>query len=473
MPIFNTLQGEWLTYLASISLIQEVTTRDGNSQNTNTLISILILVKLLPNVLFLPIGGILADSYDRRKIQIVLDLCSSCVVVVFLLSLSSESIFLCLVANFLIETSSGLYIPSNQAMLPQLFGGEDNNNSNSEKNDELKKATVLYGMVWSVMAAFGSSLGGILVASFGMKGCFVIDSITYLISAAILRFGVQGNYNASPLQRPLEAEEKEKDDPIDDSLSPSSSFSSSSYYSATSENVSLIEEQIKTGEEIPSIDLHYDPNDSGGGSGGMVLFVRGLKFLFLQEPLVGACTLLKGSAALTYGAVDVLNVSFSSRRSESDPSKTSLKLGLLFGCVGVGCILGSFITDALSDLSFPRRIVRVCLSGFSCMFVAMFWMAATPDLFASLCLSTVIRSIGSAIVWINSTLLIQKFTPEALLGRVSSFDSGVALFAEALSALGGGMLMDQKGLSAEELMLVLAGIAVCFFFFWSPLAFRF
>lgn len=471
MQLFNTQQGEWLTYLASISLIQEVTTRDGNSQNTNTLISILILVKLLPNVFFLPIGGILADSYDRRRIQIALDLCSSCVVVVFLWSLSSESIFLCLVANFLIETSSGLYIPSNQAMLPQLFGGGDNNNNNSEKDDELKKATVLYGVVWSLMAAFGSSLGGILVASFGMKGCFVIDSITYLISAAILRFGVQGNYNAYTTQTPIEAEaEVEKpDDPIEIALS-SSSSSSSSYYSTTSENVSLIEEQIKIGEEIPLIDLNYD---SGGGTGGMMLFVRGLKFLFLQEPLVGACTLLKGSAALTYGAVDVLNVSFSSRGSESDPSKTSLKLGLLFGCVGVGCIFGSFITDALSDLSFPRRIVRVCLGGFSCMFVAMFWMAATPDIFASLCFSTVIRSIGSAIIWINSTLLIQKFTPDALLGRVSSFDSGVALFAEALSALGGGMLMDQKGLSAEELSLILAGIALCFFFFWSPLAFRF
>jgi MFS family permease len=464
LQTFKTQQGEWLTYLASISLIEEVTTRDGNNQNTNTLISILILVKLLPNVFFLPIGGILADSYDRRRIQIALDLFSSCVVVVFLWSLSSESICLCLVANFLIETSSGLYIPSNVAMLPQLFRGGSNYNG---KDDELKKATVLYGMVWSVMAAFGSSLGGILVASFGMKGCFVIDSITYLISALILGFGVQGNYNTSTTQKPLEAEET--DDPIDIALSSSSSSSSST----TSENFSLLEEQIRIGKESSQRDRDYGPNDSGGVSRGLLLFVRGLKFLFLEEPLVGACTLLKGSAALTYGAVDVLNVSFSSRGSESDPSKTSLKLGLLFGSVGVGCILGSLITDALSDPSFPRRIVRVCLGGFSCIFVAMFWMAATPDLFVSLCFSTVIRSIGTAIVWINSTLLIQKFTPQNLLGRVSSFDSAVALFAEALSALGGGILMDQNGLSAKELSLILAGVALCFFLFWSPLAFRF
>merc|ERR1711976_97089 len=180
----------------------------------------------------------------------------------------------------------------------------------------------------------------------------------------------------------------------------------------------------------------------------------------------GACALLKGSAALAYGAVDVLNVSFSARGAESDSSKTSLKLGVLFGCVGVGCILGSMITDAISDLAFPRRIARLSVGGFGCLFVALFWMAATPDSFLSLCLSTVVRCIGSSIVWIASTLLIQKFTPQNLLGRVSSFDSGVAMFAEALSALAGGMLMDKEDVSAEELSLFLAVIAFCFFFFW-------
>ena len=97
------------------------------------------------------------------------------------------------------------------------------------------------------------------------------------------------------------------------------------------------------------------------------------------------------------------------------------------------------------------------------MFVALFWMSATPDIFGSLCLSTVARTIGTSIVWIASTLLIQKFTPEKLLGRVSSFDSGVAMFAEALSALVGGMLMDKEGISAEELSFVLGVLGLVFF----------
>lgn len=455
-----------MTYLASISLIQEATAtaKESTNQNanTNTLISILILVKLLPNVFFLPIGGILADSYDRRKIQVALDLCSSCVVVVFLWSLSRKSIILCLVANFLIETFSGLYIPSNQAMLPQLF---DNCSIQEEKDSQLKKATLLYGLSWSLMAAIGSSLGGALVAVFGIKGCFVIDSITYLLSAAILCFGVKGNFNASnneTRRRSATATEV-------------AVRTRSSSFSTSVRSLSLPGDQREEDDEENSADHpDRDKKDPGNGEGGSFLvFLGGIRFLFSEQPLVGACALLKGSAALAYGAVDVLNVAFSSRGTESDPSTTSFKLGLLFGCVGVGCILGSVATDALSDLAYPRGIARVTLGGFACISVAMFWMAATPDIFVSLCLSTVTRSIGSSIVWINSTLLIQKFTPPALLGRVSSFDSGVALFAEALSELGGGMLMDQKDLPAEDLSLVLAGIATCFFFFWIPLVFRF
>jgi len=406
----------------------------------NTLISILILVKLLPNVFFLPIGGILADSYDRRWIQVALDLSSACVVVFFLWSLANESIFLLMMANFLIETSNGLYIPSNEAMLPMMFGVSGK--SAEIENEELKKANLLYGLSWSLMAAIGASLGGVLVRAFGLKGCFVFDSVTYLISAAILRFGVEGNYNAN---------------------APSTQTSV--------EDPQTVEIVAKSPSSPPEEESEIEDDDSD--SGGLLLYIGGLKFIFFQAPLVGACALLKGSAALTYGAFDVLNVSFSVRLSESDPFESSWKLGLLFGCVGVGCILGAMVTDAFSDLARPQRIARVCLGGFSCLFVGMLWTSATPDLFASLCLSTVVRSIGSAVVWINSTLLIQKFTPPALLGRVSSFDSGVALFAEAVSALGGGMLMDQKGLSADKVSLILAGIALFFLCFWSPLACRF
>ena len=202
------------------------------------------------------------------------------------------------------------------------------------------------------------------------------------------------------------------------------------------------------------------------------MFVQGLTFAFVEEPLVGAYALLKGSGSIINGAMDVLNVSFSARGSESNPSLTSLKLGFLFGCVGIGCIIGSVITDIFAKLSHPKRIAQLCLVAYCFMSIGCFVMALVPNFFDFICVSVIIRSIGAQMIWINSTLLIQKFTPPGLLGRVNSIDTGVALFGEALSALGGGLLMDKMDVSPEDLSLILAAVSLWFVFFWSPLAFK-
>ena len=62
-------------------------------------------------------------------------------------------------------------------------------------------------------------------------------------------------------------------------------------------------------------------------------FVQGLVFAFVQEPLVGAYALLKGSMSLAVAAQSILNISFS---KDDDLSRSSLKLGSLFACIGVG-----------------------------------------------------------------------------------------------------------------------------------------
>jgi len=38
--------------------------------------------------------------------------------------------------------------------------------------EELKKATTMAGLAWSVMAAFGSATGGFLVTLLGLRACY-------------------------------------------------------------------------------------------------------------------------------------------------------------------------------------------------------------------------------------------------------------------------------------------------------------
>lgn len=75
LSLLVTNCGEWLTYIASIDLIEKNLASIG--EESRTAISILVLVRLLPNLFCCSLGGILADKYDRRKLMYGLDIASA------------------------------------------------------------------------------------------------------------------------------------------------------------------------------------------------------------------------------------------------------------------------------------------------------------------------------------------------------------------------------------------------------------
>jgi Na+/melibiose symporter-like transporter len=159
--------GEWLTYLASISAIEEIQSRrsidsDTDATSSRMAVSLLIVIRLLPNVILSPFGGALADGWDRRKIMMALDVCGSLVAWIFVYALYRESVPLIYLATLLQECVAGLYEPSRSAIIPLMCPG----------NEEMKKATTLAGVAWSVIAAFGSAAGGFLVSLVGIQGCY-------------------------------------------------------------------------------------------------------------------------------------------------------------------------------------------------------------------------------------------------------------------------------------------------------------
>lgn len=95
----TTHMGEWLTYIASIALAEELLTQQGISSRTT--ISILVVVRLLPNVLLSPFGGILADGRDRRESMIFLDVVGAISPLLFLLAMHFQSIPLIYLVTFL------------------------------------------------------------------------------------------------------------------------------------------------------------------------------------------------------------------------------------------------------------------------------------------------------------------------------------------------------------------------------------
>ncbi|KAL7451364.1 hypothetical protein ACHAWC_003201 [Mediolabrus comicus] len=395
--------GEWLTYIASISAIEQI--HASNSKVSRLSISVLAILRLLPNALFASVGGVLADSYDRRTILFVLDLIGAAIALVYILSYYCESIYGLYFATFLQMTVAAIYVPSRTAIVPMLVA----------EGEELKKANTILGLAWSTMQALGSSMGGVLTQWVGIQLCFAFDSFTYLVSALFI-WKINGRYN------PVELDERL----IGASSDNESKFSLASFASMTKEGMN-----------------------------------------YLRSQTWGAFVLLKFSAALIYGASDILNVSFSEqmKNGDLDTEGSSQRLGILFAFVGIGCFLGPLIAEPFTHMDDISSLERACLVSFLIMALGCFGMSQLNH-FIGICASTSIRASGSSVVWIYSSLLLQKLSSTSMLGRVSAVDYALATFSEALSALLGGVLQDDVGMSAAQVSLVMALVASATLVIW-------
>lgn len=184
---------------------------------------------------------------------------------------------------------------------------------------------------------------------------------------------------------------------------------------------------------------------------------------YLRSSSFGLLVFLKASTDLIGGAIDVLNVSLSER---GKPELRATRLGVLFASIGVGCILGPIISDRFAEMEDPKTMQRFCLYGFVVVSLGCFAMGMVNQ-FDLICFFSAVRSMGASVVWVNSSLLLQKFSSVDMLGRVTSIEYSTAIFAEALSAVAAGILQDEVGLDAEQVVQWLGVFATVLALFWS------
>jgi len=148
--------GEWFTYVASIDCIERLV------PGSYTAVSILIAVRLIPNLLLTMFGGALADGRDKRHSMIFLDCIGVIAALLFLLVLHTESLLFLYAITFLQQSIAAIYEPVRQSMVPMLV----------EDDEFLKKAVSLSSLAWSVVAFLGAGFGGVIAAMLGVQACF-------------------------------------------------------------------------------------------------------------------------------------------------------------------------------------------------------------------------------------------------------------------------------------------------------------
>lgn len=133
--------------------------------------------QFIPGVFVGPLGGSLADRFDRRRLLLVTQALLAAAAVVLWLSWlgGTRSPLLILVLVSLSGLLSGLNIPSWQAFVPALVPRED-----------LLSAITLNSLQFNAARAIGAGLAGVVLAKLGASNAFLLNALSYVSVLAAL-----------------------------------------------------------------------------------------------------------------------------------------------------------------------------------------------------------------------------------------------------------------------------------------------
>ena len=163
-----SLLGDWFNLVASAALV-------GLLTQSGLAVGSLFVVRMLAPFVVSPITGVVADRYNRKYILIAADLVRATVVLGFLLVRDAGDVWLLYTLTAVQLALSGFFYPARTSILPELAGER-----------ELGAMNALSSATWSVMLALGAALGGLVAGVWGIYPAFVLDALTFLLSAALL-----------------------------------------------------------------------------------------------------------------------------------------------------------------------------------------------------------------------------------------------------------------------------------------------
>lgn len=171
-----SLGGDWFLTVALFDLVLELS-------HSATLVSLMLVCQTLPIFIATPFASSLVDRTDRRKLMIVTNLIAAGAALLPLLSRTPQLLAFAYLGVIVIAGCSAYFTPCSQAALPNLVASED-----------LPRASVLMGSTWGTMLAVGAALGGAVTVTLGRNVSFLIDSLSFVLSALLLG-GIRASFS--------------------------------------------------------------------------------------------------------------------------------------------------------------------------------------------------------------------------------------------------------------------------------------
>ena len=373
-----SLLGDWFNLIASASLVAALT-------QSGVAIGGLFVVRMLAPFVISPFAGVAADRYNRKRLLILTDLGRAVTLVGFLLVREPEQVWLLYALTAVQLALSGIFFPTRNAILPDIVSPRG-----------LGVANALTSATWSVMLAVGAALGGIVAGEFGAHPAFVVDALTFLVSAALLSRMV---------------------------------YSHRSTLSAGEASVRAAAGQ----------------------------YVAGLRYLWRHKDNL-MIAVQKGAFALAVGGVfQVVQVALAEEKYIiGEGGGTSL--GIMYAVLGVGTGIGPIVARRFTgDRDRPLRVALAM--GYLASAVGLLMMAPLLGFVVTL-VGILIRGVGGGLNWVFATQLLLQLVPNRVRGRIFATEFALFSLMNAVGAAAGGWALDNTTLGLSGMMWLTAALSL-------------
>jgi MFS family permease len=166
--VFLSLYGDWLTTVALVVLLYELTGTPAGPAGY-------LLARVAPRVIGPWIGGSLADRLSPRRVMISAGLIQGVLTASLVVADRAHSVWALYAAVAIAQFVGSLARPSQGALLPTLVSA-----------DRLTQANALYGTFFSSSIFVAPAIGALLLVHTGPDVLFLIDAGTFAVAAMLM-----------------------------------------------------------------------------------------------------------------------------------------------------------------------------------------------------------------------------------------------------------------------------------------------
>ncbi|MDT5269982.1 MAG: hypothetical protein QOH49_2168 [Acidobacteriota bacterium] len=397
--------GDWLNNIAVLALAIQL----AGAGRVGLAVATYAIARHLPLFIFGPVAGVVVDRVSRRRVMIAADMTRAVLALGFMFANRAGSLALIYVVGASLFSVSAFFNAAKRASIPNLVSS----------TEELLSANSLSASTTAATIAVGSALGGVIATALGRDTVFVLNTLTFLASAEMIR----------RIRKPVSRERK---------------VSREQRVESSQDNSQSSPPSNTTARRSPLTAYFTD-------------FREGLRYV-RRDRVLAAVFMVAGGWGLGNGAARALYSLFGASLGEQAAVRwgasvhavaerpTDFGISVLFVAMGLGGVLGAplarrFNSGAVEGLG-ARMGRSLTLDGCGLLLFSL-----TPNLFGAAAL-LVAREMNFAIWWTAQQTLLMRRTEDAFAGRVFASYETLTTLMMVGSILVSGAAADRLGMRA-------------------------